>query len=181
VGHHIKLRSGNIFEALLFGDFIATPTPVIHRDVFARLGTFAALPTCEDWEMWLRIAQYYPVGLVHEPLARYRMSAGSMSQSFSTVRRHQVVIELLDRAIQRNPNVTATLANKALHNACLASAEKMIQQTAIPEARAVIRDAYRHHASAQALAYLALTYCPVDLQRTLRDIRRRIKGMPSLA
>lgn len=184
VGHHLKLRSGNIFEALLLGDFIASPTPLIHREVFARLGVFLIQPPrlvyAEDWEMWLRIAQYYPVGLVHEPLARYRMSKDSISQSFGSMRRHEVVIELLERTIQRNPNVTATLANKALHNACLASAEKMIQQTAIPEARAVIRDAFRYRTSERALVYLALTYCPVGLQRTLRDIRRRIKGIPSL-
>ncbi len=185
VGRHLKLRSGNIFEALLLGDFIASPTPVIHREVFARLGAFLIQPPrfvyAEDWEMWLRIAQYYPVGLVDEPLARYRMSTDSASQSLGSIRRHEIAVELLGSVIRRNPKVTAALAHKAMHNVCLASAGRMIQQTAIPEARAVLKEAFRHRASARALAYLALAYCPANLQRTLRGLRRRIKGIPSPA
>jgi hypothetical protein len=109
------------------------------------------------------------------------MSTDSISQSFGSVQRHEVVIELLERAIQRNPSVTTALANRARHNACLASAQKMIVKTEIPEARAVIRDAFRYRASARALAYLALAYCPVSLQNALRRIRRWIKDIPSLA
>jgi GT2 family glycosyltransferase len=185
IGRHLKLRSGNIFEALLLGDFIASPTPVIHREVFARLGQFVMQPPwlvyAEDWEMWLRIAQIYPIGLVHEPLARYRLSAGSKSQSSACANRHRVAMEIVARAIQSNPSVSKTLANHARHNLCLASAERMMGKREIPEARATIRTALRYRASVRAFAYLALAYCPLGLQRVLRRVRRAVRRIPSLA
>jgi GT2 family glycosyltransferase len=39
----------------------------VHREVFDRVGTFdTELPACEDYDLWLRIFQRYPAGLVTE-------------------------------------------------------------------------------------------------------------------
>ncbi len=179
VGRHLKLWSGNVFEPLLLGNFIPSPTPVIHRAVFAQLNAFAQLTQCEDWEMWLRIAQYYPLGVVPEPLARYRLSKVSKSHSCGSTRRHEIMMGIVERAIQRYSHTALAIQNKARHDACIASAEAMIRKEEIGNARVVLRDAIHHRASAQALAYLAFTYCPVGSQRTLRDARRRILGIPS--
>lgn len=57
---------------------IQTPSIVVRRDVYERLGMFdSRLTWCEDWEMWVRIAAAYPVWFEVEPLAVYRMHAAS--------------------------------------------------------------------------------------------------------
>lgn len=76
-----EMQRGYIWEALLFdSNFIQSPTPVVPRSVFEKVGLFdASLPPVEDWDMWLRIAARYPVDYVDEPLARYRFRKQSTS------------------------------------------------------------------------------------------------------
>ncbi|MBI4317895.1 MAG: glycosyltransferase [Chloroflexi bacterium] len=68
-------EAGNrAFESLLFGNFIASPTPVIRAQCVRELGPFdESLVHVEDWDMWLRISARYPIAFVPEPLAGYRI------------------------------------------------------------------------------------------------------------
>jgi glycosyltransferase involved in cell wall biosynthesis len=57
---------------------IMTPSIVVRREVYERLGGFDSRLVCsEDWEMWVRIAAHYPVWYEIEPLAAYRMHEDS--------------------------------------------------------------------------------------------------------
>jgi len=51
----------------------------VRREVFEQLGGFYALTYGEDWEMWARIARYYPVAYTPAVLADYRKHSGSIS------------------------------------------------------------------------------------------------------
>jgi glycosyltransferase involved in cell wall biosynthesis len=55
-----------------------TPSIVVRRDVYESLGGFTPeLLMVLDWEMWVRIAAYYPVWYEPTPLACYRDHAAS--------------------------------------------------------------------------------------------------------
>lgn len=57
---------------------IMTPSICVRRTAYERLGGFHPDLRCaEDWEMWVRIARYYPVVYVPLVLARYRMQDDS--------------------------------------------------------------------------------------------------------
>jgi hypothetical protein len=57
---------------------IMTPSIVVRREAYERLGGFDCRLQCsEDWEMWVRIAAHYPVWYEVEPLASYRMHSDS--------------------------------------------------------------------------------------------------------
>jgi GT2 family glycosyltransferase len=59
---------------------IMTPSIVVRRDVYERLGAFDRRLACsEDWEMWVRIAASYPIWYEPEPLAQYRIHEASSS------------------------------------------------------------------------------------------------------
>ena len=65
-------------ERLALEQRIMTPSIVVRRDVYERLGGFDNRLICtEDWEMWVRIAAQYPVWYETEPLAAYRMHSAS--------------------------------------------------------------------------------------------------------
>jgi len=51
----------------------------VRREVYERLGAFFGTTYGEDWEMWVRIAQYYPVAYTPECLADYRIHETSIS------------------------------------------------------------------------------------------------------
>ncbi|RUM65825.1 MAG: glycosyltransferase family 2 protein [Sulfurospirillum sp.] len=79
--HHAKPQGEVFYESLPFCK-IAPSTVMIDHEVFERCGVFdETLPVCEDYDLWLRIAKRYPVGLVHEVLTtKY---AGHPQLSFS--------------------------------------------------------------------------------------------------
>ncbi len=54
---------------------------VVRREVYEHLGGFYGTDCGEDWEMWVRIARYYPVAYSPELLAEYRGRAGSISEA----------------------------------------------------------------------------------------------------
>lgn len=65
-------------ERLASEQRIMTPSIVVRREVYERLGGFDRRLLCsEDWEMWVRIAADYPIWYEVEPLASYRMHSDS--------------------------------------------------------------------------------------------------------
>jgi len=80
---------------------IQTPSIVVRRDVYEKLGGFDhRLSWCEDWEMWVRIAAQYPIWYEVEPLALYRQhsksnTGGSIStgKNIQDVRRAIAIIK----------------------------------------------------------------------------------------
>lgn len=72
----------NWLEQIAGGQRLATPSIVVQRDVYEKLGGFDRRLSCagEDWEMWVRIAAHYPFWFEVEPLAAYRVKrSGSLT------------------------------------------------------------------------------------------------------
>ncbi|MFC1848268.1 glycosyltransferase family 2 protein [Chloroflexota bacterium] len=68
-------KRGPVFRYLLKEDFIGSPTPLVKRECFEKAGCFdEELQFCEDWDMWLRIAQYYEFDYVGETVAKFYVS-----------------------------------------------------------------------------------------------------------
>jgi glycosyltransferase involved in cell wall biosynthesis len=104
-----KLRrqySGDVLKPLFIEDFVPSPTPIVRRAVFDIVGYFDEATIArgvEDWDMWLRIAARYPIGLIGNPLACYRVHAASTVQTelaTSLLGKNLYVIEL---ALKREP------------------------------------------------------------------------------
>lgn len=51
----------------------------VKRTTYEKLGSFYGVNYGEDWEMWARIASYYPVAYTPEVLAEYRRHNNSIS------------------------------------------------------------------------------------------------------
>lgn len=66
----------------------------VRREVYEKLGSFYGTSYGEDWEMWVRIARYYPVAYTPEILADYRIRAHSITWEKS--RNGQLVSDLLN-------------------------------------------------------------------------------------
>lgn len=64
-------KSGDLFEDLLFRNIIPSPTPLIKRKCFQQVGKFdTALPSSQDYDMWLRIAKEFKISSIPESLAQ---------------------------------------------------------------------------------------------------------------
>ena len=65
--------SGWIYHQFLLDCWMLTSSAMFRAEVFQHCGVFdEALPFSEDWELWLRIAQVYPMIRLHRPTTLYR-------------------------------------------------------------------------------------------------------------
>jgi glycosyltransferase involved in cell wall biosynthesis len=70
----------NWLERIIVKQYIQTPSIVVRRSVYEKLGGFdQRLYYYEDWEMWVRIATIYPVWFEADALAVYRLHSVSVS------------------------------------------------------------------------------------------------------
>lgn len=61
---------GDIYQRLLRRNVIPSETPLIKNECFDQIGLFDnELRSCQDWDMWLRIAESYKISFVPEVLA----------------------------------------------------------------------------------------------------------------
>jgi len=87
--------AGKVWTQLVERNVIACPSVMVRRCCFERVGEFdRTLRSIEDWDMWLRLAVYYPFAVIREPLAYYRQLPNSMSKNCQVMEQaFQIVIE----------------------------------------------------------------------------------------
>ncbi len=66
---HHKKAEGWFFHRAIKLCVVSMSTILIKKEVFQRLGLFDEnFPVCEDYEFWLRVSLFYPMGLLNEYL-----------------------------------------------------------------------------------------------------------------
>src|SRR3990167_6847794 len=83
---------GNIFENGLPLCVISPSAVMLQKTLFEETGGFdEALPACEDYDLWLRIAAEYPVGLIPKPhVVKYGGHADQRSREFPAMDRFRI-------------------------------------------------------------------------------------------
>jgi glycosyltransferase involved in cell wall biosynthesis len=141
---------------------IMTPSIVVRREVYERLGGFDRRLICsEDWEMWVRIAAHYPIAYEIEPLALYRMhgdsNTGRHLRTGEDVRYTRDAIDIFEKYLA--PDVARSVTGRARETYALAAlrcAETMLRRRDAEAMSAQIREA------------LKLSHSGPVLRRTLR-------------
>ena len=104
---------GNIFNELFYHNFIPFLTVVIRKEVLNKVGMFN--PKYEigvEYDLFLRIAEYYPVDFVEESLAKYRIHDGN----FSKDKRLGVAedLQIMNYWLDKKPELRRELRGKIL-------------------------------------------------------------------
>lgn len=87
-------------SALLRANRLTTSSVVARRECFRECGGFdESLPLAQDWDMWLRIAARWAVGVVPAALTVYRVHSEQRSREAAAMRRWEV--EVVRRALAR--------------------------------------------------------------------------------
>jgi len=76
-----ELPEGNVFEQVIRRYFICTPTMIIRKQVFDRLGGYDETLTYEDFDFWVRSSRYWNYAYLDEVHMRKRKLQTSMSAS----------------------------------------------------------------------------------------------------
>ncbi|EDZ94635.1 glycosyl transferase family 2 [Limnospira maxima CS-328] len=135
----------NWLERIAVRQEIQFPSIVVRRSVYEHLGGFyPPVGYAADWEMWKRIASYYPVGYQPTPLACWRMH--SLSASSRSIKQAKDMADM-QHSIEISaeylpPDKTAHLSRQAQENYslyALQTARKFLESGQATEAIAQIK------------------------------------------
>lgn len=113
--NHYVLRSdpaarGNVFDALLSANIITGSGSgvMVKRKCFDQTGLFDEnLGACEDWDMWLRLAEFYGFDFVHRKLVKIRRHRGNLQNDKSHMFLNQ--LRFYDKWLARLPDNAACI------------------------------------------------------------------------
>lgn len=106
-----SIPTGRCFDRLFLGNFVLVPAVMVRRSVFDQVGPFdESLRSCEDYDLWLRIAEVAEVGIVPQALASWREHAGQMSRHRD--RMLACEIQVLEGALRRSPALATRLGRQ---------------------------------------------------------------------
>lgn len=108
------LQEGNVLAALIYRNFIGNASAtLIRRSCLKDVGLYdpgyrdQQAQGMEDWDLYLRIAERYEVGMVPEFLVGYRQVSGAMSRNCEAMVRAFRL--LMDRVAVRHPRLPPIL------------------------------------------------------------------------
>jgi len=101
--------SGDIHGALLEDNFIGTPTVLVKKQCFEKVGMFdEELPQLEDWELWIRISKYYHFRYIKEPLVdSYEVAGGISSNAPAHIVARELILKKHFEDISQNSKLLA--------------------------------------------------------------------------
>jgi glycosyltransferase involved in cell wall biosynthesis len=71
---------GKVLSDILRNNILGSPTPLIKRECFKIAGNFDEdLRSSQDWDLWIRIAQYFEFDYIDAPLAKVSLHGNQIS------------------------------------------------------------------------------------------------------
>lgn len=86
-------RGGDIFAESLKRCLICSSSVMLRMELFVRSGGFdESLPTCEDYDLWLRLTREHPVGFVAQVLVtKFGGHADQLSKAFPVMDHYRLL------------------------------------------------------------------------------------------
>ena len=104
---------GVIFRELLLSNCIPSSSALIRRSVFQQVGSFnPAYRIAMDYDLWLRIADRYPIEVIDRPLMQYRVHPGGISSNRAEMIRED--LEITEMWLQQRPELGEQLSDRLL-------------------------------------------------------------------
>jgi glycosyltransferase involved in cell wall biosynthesis len=135
---------GDALNALLLGNPISMSTGMVRRSVLDKVGTFKDdILFCEDWELWLRIAEATTFVRVEERLVVIVDRSNSLGKRADEMRDSS--IRLLEAAFTRHGRDRAHLRSRALWRVYMAAAITHQEHRRFGKALKDLAKAVRHN------------------------------------
>jgi glycosyltransferase involved in cell wall biosynthesis len=134
---------------LLTKNSVACQTVMVRRSCFEQAGVFdAKADTVEDWDVWMRVAKFYPIAVLPEVLAHYRQVETSLSRSHERMAPiYEYVIEK-NYAFCRDELIRLGLDDRTLKAKSYASAYQCLAWKAIQCKLPDVKQAYKYQSHA---------------------------------
>lgn len=174
IGKKIHPANGDIYEHLFYGNTVCAPSSsMVKKSVLDKVGLFKEeLKSCEDYDLWLRIAKDYHIYSLDDCLVRYRIHQNKMSANFKKMHDYQEYVLFL--ALQQAPDSIRAKKSAFYHRYHTCCAHQYLGAEDFKAFRRHFRLSRQFGRSGLIwrLRYL-LTYCP-PLFRVLKKIKKKV-------
>jgi len=173
-GRHDNME-GMIFDLILREHFISTTTVMIRRDCLTDIGLFdETLTGCEDYNLFLRLAEKYPYRFLAQPLAKLRCHDGNLSNNLPQMCRDEVAN--LDKIAELYPErgIPKNLLKSQIY---FRFGQYHFDANDFRLAKNCFRNAIRFKPTkVSAYIYLTLALLPAFIRNPLRNLVRTARG-----
>lgn len=108
----LRPHRGRVLAELFLENFIPCPTAVIRKQVLEKVGFFRPdLCFVEEYDLFLKVAELYPIDFVDAPLAKYRVHEGGFSRNIERGIREKIVVA--EECLKRCPELRHVLRTQA--------------------------------------------------------------------
>jgi glycosyltransferase involved in cell wall biosynthesis len=179
-----NVAEGYLYEALLQGNFIATPTVMLRIAAVMACGCFdEGLRYSEDRDLWLRLAETGRFRMVEQVLCVCHRDGDGLTSDIGGWMGNQLAMftKHLHRRrttplgpiyADRNQAVLRKLEDN-VHTARTMLGRHCTRSLELARARALLREGLRYRFSAEDLKYLVAAHLPVPVLRGLKEWRAR--------
>jgi glycosyltransferase involved in cell wall biosynthesis len=167
--------NGMVFDALLVDHFVSTSAVMVRHDCLKDVGVFdETLIGCEDYNLYLRLAQKYPYRFIPEPLVKLRCHEGNLSNNLPQMCRDE--ISNLDKIAEMFPEMEIP-KNKIKSDIFFRFGQYYFDANDFRSAKKAFRAAIKFKPKKfTAYIYLLLSIMPSALRSPLRNIVRSLRG-----
>ena len=103
---------GMAFSQLFRSNLIPLLTAVITREALEKVGVFnPRYEIAEEYDLWLRIAQYYPIDFIEQPLGKYRVH-GQSATSKNHLLSYKEDLQIRGYWLKKNPMLKKELGGR---------------------------------------------------------------------
>lgn len=96
---------GSTFIKLLKYNPVVLSTAIITREALNKVGVFnPKYEIAEEYDLWLKIGEYYPIDFIEQPLAKYRIHSEGIYRK-NTILAYQEDLWIRDYWLKRNPGL----------------------------------------------------------------------------
>ncbi|PSB45452.1 glycosyl transferase family 2 [Cyanosarcina cf. burmensis CCALA 770] len=128
-GFQASSEEGEVYLSFLMGNFVGNASlPLIRRSCLEQIGGYNCqlkeknAQGCEDWDLYLRLAEYYQFRVVPEFLIGYREITVSMSHNVEAMVKSCLLV--LADARKRNPEIPKIISQSSFSSYCVYIAHK---------------------------------------------------------
>ena len=101
------IYKGDLSTISLLNCPVGSPTPLIKKEVLNQIGLYDDdMPSCQDWDLWLRIAQKFEFDYVPEILANYHIHGMQISTDLTNkINGRKIILKKHFDIISKNKNI----------------------------------------------------------------------------
>ena len=181
-----NLTDGNCYARLALGNVVQVSSVVLRRECLDKVGRFDdKIPrrTCEDYDLWLRMARHFDFAYIPEPLMLYRRHAANMSNNTQAMTQDEAYV--LQKALKADPSLAVQTGAQAIRerlaNLLFSVGYHFFDEGDLSQAGPNLRHALRFRYSPYIFMLWAATFLPKPVVSRLRRFKQSVGDRSHLA